>query len=259
MRGRASNRDLKHDDGVLVAIAMNFVRDEAREESIGAEATEEIRQIFEKMVRNGPEENGGRRRIVELVGTARSYDLLRDILTVPDRPPSTVAESEDNPAKPKKRMFWGLAEDIRLIAAVYRCGTSSWDNVASFVGHGRTRIQCLQRWTRVLNPKINKDPWTKEEEDKLMELVESEGDIFSWGQIARKIGTKCDLQCRYKYNKLVAQRSSEERKNNAVASDPPTEKAKEKLDNPVINEFLEKSMVLDDVESWIETDMGKWD
>ena len=37
--------------------------------------------------------------------------------------------------------------------------------------NGRTPIQCLHRWTKILKPGLVKGPWTPEEDLLLMEWV----------------------------------------------------------------------------------------
>lgn len=34
----------------------------------------------------------------------------------------------------------------------------------------RTAVQCRERWVNVLDPKVNKSPWTPEEEKKLIDV-----------------------------------------------------------------------------------------
>jgi hypothetical protein len=76
-----------------------------------------------------------------------------------------------------------------------------WSAVAQFVGNGRTRSQCSQRWIRVLDPRIYKQQWTAGEEDLLITLVAKYGQR-SWMQVSAEIKTRSDVQCRYHYLQL---------------------------------------------------------
>ncbi|CAL5328974.1 unnamed protein product [Camellia sinensis] len=49
---------------------------------------------------------------------------------------------------------------------------------------GRTDVQCLHRWQKVLNPELVKGPWTKEEDDCIIGLVEKYG-CKKWSAIAK--------------------------------------------------------------------------
>lgn len=90
----------------------------------------------------------------------------------------------------------------RLLAAVARYGIENWKNISDFVGNGRTRSQCSQRWLRCLNPKISKKSWTNDEDKQLKELVDTHGNK-SWTKIASIMGNRSDVQCRYHYNHLI--------------------------------------------------------
>lgn len=47
----------------------------------------------------------------------------------------------------------------------------NWKRIADYL-QGRSDVQCLHRWQKVLKPGIIKGPWTKEEDDKVIELVQ---------------------------------------------------------------------------------------
>lgn len=97
-----------------------------------------------------------------------------------------------------RSMPWTSNEDELLLAGIYRYGVSEWQKVASFVGNGRTRSQCGQRWIRCLNPNMKRDKWTKEEDLQLFHLVQIHG-VHSWAKIAKEIGNRTDVQCRYRF------------------------------------------------------------
>ena len=93
---------------------------------------------------------------------------------------------------------WSTEEDERLIAGIFHYGFSDWQKVSTFVGRGRTRAQCGQRWLRCLDPNMNKEKWTPEEDATLKKLVDLYG-IHSWARIAKELGSRTDVQCRYRY------------------------------------------------------------
>lgn len=96
---------------------------------------------------------------------------------------------------------WDEEEDMRLIAGILKYGDHDFRSVAEFVGCGRNRSQCSQRWNRTLDPNIKKSGWTVEEDHQLLELVKIDG-LQSWANIARKIGKRTDVQCRYRFQQL---------------------------------------------------------
>ena len=59
----------------------------------------------------------------------------------------------------------------------------------------RTDVQCLHRWQKVLNPDLVKGAWTKEEDDRIMELVSKYG-AKKWSVIAQNLPGRIGKQCR---------------------------------------------------------------
>ncbi|OHT14334.1 hypothetical protein TRFO_15392 [Tritrichomonas foetus] len=102
----------------------------------------------------------------------------------------------------KKIRSWTLTEDQRLLLGIHRFGLDNWALVSEFVGGGRTRSQCSQRWLRGLDPHIIKDHWRPDDDEKLLTLVALHGNK-SWTQIAEDLGNRCDVQCRYRYRQLM--------------------------------------------------------
>lgn len=139
--------------------------------------------------------------LVEILNTTAPADYVQEILNLPEEPLKNTYEHRDS-SKPK---LWTQAEDKRLIAGLQRYGNSHWAKICQFVGNNRTRAQCSQRWLRSLNPSINKKKWSPEEEKKLLELVAKKGQQ-SWSAIAKELGNRCDVQCRYRYRQLKAKR-----------------------------------------------------
>ena len=145
-----------------------------------------------------------RRLYAEIVGSCGPIERIQEILTLPDTPiPDGYFNSDDSSpsSRRKKTRPWERAEDMRLLAAVHRYGLESWANIARFVGNGRTRGQCAQRWRRVLDPKISQEPWTKEETNRLLELLRRYG-VKSWIKVAAEMGNRSDVQCRYHFQQL---------------------------------------------------------
>ena len=135
-------------------------------------------------------------QLIQLVGTdepLKRMDLLKlDLSRI--RPPPVTGYR-------RKARRWTTEEDQRLVNAVQLHGTENWPLVASCVGGNRTRSQCSQRWHRVLDPKISKCNWSREEEEKLLRAVDSFGNK-AWTRIAAEMGNRCDVQCRFRYNFL---------------------------------------------------------
>ncbi|MDR0968400.1 MAG: hypothetical protein LBL99_02050 [Holosporaceae bacterium] len=115
-------------------------------------------------------------------------------LTAPQASAAAVSIDERKPHR-----FTG-EEDDRLIATVEELGEGNWGKVARRFLR-RSRSQLKQRWDRVLNPKINRDPWTAEEDADIFRYYETLG--CEWTEIARLMGTnRTDAQVRYRFSVL---------------------------------------------------------
>lgn len=101
----------------------------------------------------------------------------------------------------RHRRAWSLQDDCKLKEAVSRFGTNNWSRVSEFVGGGRGKAQCSQRWARCLDPRMSHDAWTHKEDKMLLDLIEKYG-TKAWMRISREMGTRCDSQCRYRYYKI---------------------------------------------------------
>ena len=72
--------------------------------------------------------------------------------------------------KKSEKGKWSKEEDDSLRSSVAIHGAKNWKFISRFIV-GKTEVQCLHRWTKVLNPSVTKGPWTKEEDKKVVDLV----------------------------------------------------------------------------------------
>ncbi|XP_006126723.1 myb-related protein B isoform X6 [Pelodiscus sinensis] len=107
---------------------------------------------------------------------------------------SDVPEQRENRCKVK----WTHEEDERLKMLVKQFGQSDWKFLASHFPN-RSDQQCQYRWLRVLNPDLVKGPWTKEEDQKVIELVKKFG-TKQWTLIAKYLKGRLGKQCRERWH-----------------------------------------------------------
>ena len=69
---------------------------------------------------------------------------------------------------------WTKEEDLMLSEAVKKNAGKNWKKIAESLP-GRTDVQCLHRWQKVLNPSLVKGPWTEEEDRLVLHLVQTNG------------------------------------------------------------------------------------
>lgn len=106
-------------------------------------------------------------------------------------------ESGNGQAVILNKMRWSKYEDGALKSLVDQHG-ERWDVIGQLL-KDRTDLQCQQRWTKVLNPELIKGPWTKEEDDKVVELVSRYGPK-KWTLIARQLKGRIGKQCRERWH-----------------------------------------------------------
>ncbi|XP_041106342.1 transcriptional activator Myb-like isoform X5 [Polyodon spathula] len=93
---------------------------------------------------------------------------------------------------------WTREEDEKLKKLVEHHGTEDWKVIASFLPN-RTDVQCQHRWQKVLNPELIKGPWTKEEDQRVIELVLKYGPK-RWSVIAKHLKGRIGKQCRERWH-----------------------------------------------------------
>eukprot|EP01111_Echinosteliopsis_oligospora_P013713 TRINITY_DN4992_c2_g1_i1.p1 TRINITY_DN4992_c2_g1~~TRINITY_DN4992_c2_g1_i1.p1 ORF type:complete len:494 (-),score=115.30 TRINITY_DN4992_c2_g1_i1:8-1489(-) len=96
---------------------------------------------------------------------------------------------------------WSPQEDENLRNAVNLYQGKNWKKIAECV-EGRTDVQCLHRWQKKLNPNLIRQPWTKEEDQKLVDLVNQHGSK-NWSSIASQIPGRIGKQCRERWHNYL--------------------------------------------------------
>jgi myb proto-oncogene protein len=113
------------------------------------------------------------------------------------------SKRDRSPHKESKHGRWSTEEDMRLSEIIPRLGTQSWVDIAKELvdsmkkNHGqdpkgpqRTCKQCRQRWTNFLDPSVRRAQWTKEEDDKILEMVKLYG--HKWSDISRQLNGRSE-------------------------------------------------------------------
>lgn len=82
-------------------------------------------------------------------------------------------------------------------AAIEQYGERHWKLIAAQVS-GRTAIQCLHRYKKILKPGLVKGPWTVREDQKLREWIQHCGPN-RWAQCSAHIPGRNGKQCRERW------------------------------------------------------------
>lgn len=121
-----------------------------------------------------------------------------DMMDVGSKSGGAKASDSGTPVgKSSSRGKWNAEEDELLREAVQKYGGRNWKRISEILV-GRTDVQCLHRWQKVLRPGLIKGPWTQEEDDSVVDLVKKYG-IKSWSFIARQLKGRLGKQCRERW------------------------------------------------------------
>mmetsp|Transcript_15718 Transcript_15718/g.49385 ORF Transcript_15718/g.49385 Transcript_15718/m.49385 type:complete len:368 (+) Transcript_15718:152-1255(+) len=101
---------------------------------------------------------------------------------------------------------WSPEEDGLLRFLILTHGARNWSLIAkSFPG--RSSKSCRLRWCNQLNPVVNKDPFTHEEDMKILELHGEHG--RKWAIIARDLPGRTDNAIKNHYNSTLKRKFPE--------------------------------------------------
>jgi hypothetical protein len=120
-----------------------------------------------------------------------------------------------------RRGEWEPIEDSRLRAAVQGMGPpeagrggsggkgkgSYWAAVSRAVG-GRTQAQCRERWCNVLDPSLERSPFSPEEDARLLAAVELYGERWSVVQRHAELVNRTDAMVAKRYHQITKPRGA---------------------------------------------------
>ncbi|KAL6874676.1 hypothetical protein ACP4OV_013341 [Aristida adscensionis] len=102
------------------------------------------------------------------------------------------------PTRRSTKGNWTPEEDAILSKAVQAYQGKNWKKIAECFPD-RTDVQCLHRWQKVLNPELVKGPWSKEEDEIIVQMVNKYGPK-KWSTIAQALPGRIGKQCRERWH-----------------------------------------------------------
>lgn len=240
----------KKSESPLIDVIMAFIND--INPSISSEDVKSLKEMLTSFINQEIDFEKLDEYAYPIIKSREPMQRIQDILSVSKEPLSEFSLEEEKLAGRRRSHSWSVSEDNRLIYAIHHDGFGDWSRVAAFVGNGRTRSQCSQRWHRTLDPRINKNNWSAEDDQKLIEAVQKYG-VNTWTKVAKFIGARTDVQCRYRYL-LISKHgksyklSSSDRKKKTTAP-PKTPKPKKEVVT-ITNEVEPQFKVSDESESF---------
>jgi hypothetical protein len=94
-------------------------------------------------------------------------------------------------------MTWTAEEDDLLRSLASATNPNSWSAIAKALPT-KTASQISGRWERVLNPRLVKGSWTREEDETIVRFVQDSG-TKDWAKLARLLTGRTGKQCRERF------------------------------------------------------------
>ncbi|XP_041659596.1 uncharacterized protein LOC121520290 [Cheilinus undulatus] len=94
---------------------------------------------------------------------------------------------------------WTKDEDEKLFKLMKEFGPNSWPSVSLHFKGQRSNVDCQRRWQQIKNPELIKGPWTQDEDERLIDLVQKYG-VKRWSLIAQHLHSRNGKQCRERWH-----------------------------------------------------------
>lgn len=101
--------------------------------------------------------------------------------------------------KPKIQKKWTKDEDVLLLELAKKYNSKCWKKISCNFDD-KTPLQCFSRFKRI-RPGIIKGSWTKEEDDKIIEMVKIHGK--SWSKISKILPSRNGKQIRDRFINIL--------------------------------------------------------
>ena len=133
---------------------------------------------------------------------------------IPNRTPSQVAARWEKCIDPAiTKGPFTPEEDALITEFVKKNGPRSWPRITQLIP-SRSSKQCRERWFNHLDPNVNKQAWTAEEDETIFNQYQSIGS--KWSLIAKMVPGRTDNAVKNRWNSSISKRLSQDSSGNTI-------------------------------------------
>jgi hypothetical protein len=145
--------------------------------------------------------------LLQLRARGSTVNLSEFVHLFPGKTNQQITERWDKVLNPSLvKGSWTREEDEAIIEFVKREGTKNWAQLAARLS-GRVGKQCRERWRNHLDPEVNREAWTEQEDQILIELHDRIGN--QWVKIAESLPGRSDNAIKNRWNSTLKKRLDE--------------------------------------------------
>jgi hypothetical protein len=146
-------------------------------------------------------------RLLQLRARGSTVNFSEFVHLFPGKTNQQITERWDKVLNPNLvKGSWTREEDQAIIEFVKHEGTKNWAQLAARLS-GRVGKQCRERWRNHLDPDVNREAWTEQEDQILIELHDKIGN--QWVKIAESLPGRSDNAIKNRWNSTLKKRLEE--------------------------------------------------